>query len=37
MLGNLKDTLDQKNLREIWQSLTKTDKLNVGERERLSS
>ena len=37
MLGNLKETLDQRHIREIWQSLTKTDKLNVGERERLSS
>jgi uncharacterized membrane protein len=37
MLDNLREMVNQQQVHEIWQGLTKTDKLNVGERERLSS
>lgn len=37
MLDNIRGMINQEQVREIWQDLTKADKLNVGERERLSS
>ena len=37
IFGNLPKIVNQAQIGKIWQSLTKTDPLNVGERERLSS
>ena len=37
MLSTLKKRVNQRETREIWQQLTKTDKVNVSEPERLFS
>jgi hypothetical protein len=37
MLNTVKDRLNQRQVRETWQQLTKTDKVNVDEFERLVS
>lgn len=35
MLNTVKDRLNQRKVRETWQQMTKTDKVNVDEFERL--
>ena len=37
MFNTIKDTLSQRQVRETWQQMTKTDKVNVNESERLIS